>query len=216
MPIVKDIDKKEGFFLDMLPEEFDKFMCSTFPELFQDRNKPMSETCMCWGFTVNGAGWYQLLYDLCIKLEFIRQQTGITTVFDQIKEKFGGGRFYYHIDGVDCKLEDNIREIWCGFIEVAVDKAERESEQTCGICGKTYFHDKIVIGGWVYDSCKECMVSGKRTDRKDITQELERIEKHHDRLNNLKWKIDRMKDAELIIVEKICAEIEARMKTIIT
>ena len=200
-------------------EEFDKFMCQKFPELFQDRNKPMSETCMCWGFDT-GEGWNQILYDLCEKLDFIRSQTGIITVFDQIKEKFGGGRFYYHIEYDDkfpCKLQDHIREIWCNFISEAVDKAERESECTCGICGEQYFHDKISVGGWVYDTCKDCMLKDTGNSRfKDLAERLEQKEKRDDRLWQLKCKIERMKNEELSLVEKTCDEIEARTKTIVT
>lgn len=207
---------EENLILKMSREEYDKFMCSTFPELFQDRNKPMSKTCMCWGFDI-GAGWYKLLYDLCIKLDFIRQQTGIVIVFDQIKEKFGGGRFYYHIYSKDYKLIDTgEKKIWCDFVELLVEKAERESETICATCGKQYYHDKITIGGWIYDACKDCMISGKRTDRKDIAEELERIEKRKDRLGQLEYRIEGMNAEELNIVEKTCDEIESRTKTIIT
>ena len=213
--------EKEKSLIKMTNEEFDKFMCNKFPELFADRNKPMTQTCMCWGFNI-GEGWNQILFDLCIKLDFIRKQTGILTVFDQIKEKFGSGRFYYHITAGDCKLEEGIRNIWCDFIEDAVNKAERESDHTCAACGEQYFHDKITIGGWVYDLCKDCLLNSKKDQ--DIAEVLENNEKHKDRISHLVYIIECMDEDNLSHIEKICCEIEEKtsegngtlMKTIIT
>lgn len=200
-----NIEKKNSL-IEMTNKEFDKFMCEKFPELFRDRNKPMSQTCMCWGFDLNGPGWNHLLYNLCEKLDFVRQQTGIITVFDQIKEKFGGGRFYYHIDTENCKLEDSIIKIWCSFIDNAIDKAEWESNQTCATCGKQYWHDKITIGKWVYDTCKDCF---KRENTcKDIVVTLENIEKRKDRCDILKDQIEHIDDETLNRVENFFKEIK--------
>ena len=44
-------------------EELDKKLCETYPKMMVDRNKPMTETCMCWGFEC-GDGWYDLLNHL--------------------------------------------------------------------------------------------------------------------------------------------------------
>ena len=65
----KNIMKKETNKLIKMPNKsFDKFMCEKYPQIFQDRNKPMSVTAMCWGFNV-GKGWNELLHNLCEKID---------------------------------------------------------------------------------------------------------------------------------------------------
>jgi hypothetical protein len=204
-------DKPLKPLVKMPNDKYDEFMCEKFPELFQDRRKPMNQTCMCWGFNI-GEGWNELLYNLCEKLETIRKTTGLVTVFDQIKEKFGGGRFYYHIDGSACKLERNIVDLWVSLIESLVSRAERESDETCAVCGERYYHDKIVLGGWVYDSCKECMINGKRIDRSDIKEILEEQEKWRDRYETIVRRIEKMDDSELCRIETCLADIDLDRK----
>lgn len=185
---------EENALVKMPNDQFDKFMCEKFPDLFRDRNKSMMETCMCWGFNT-GEGWNQLIYDMCEKLDFIRKQTGIVTVFHQIKEKFGTGRFYYHIDSSNCKLEKDVLDIWCNFINDAVDKAEERTCQTCGKCGKQHWHSKINIDGWVYDCCKDCLDDSKK-------EAYLLSEKRQDRIETLLSKMYRMDDEELSKIEK--------------
>lgn len=91
----EDHDKMERF-LKMSEEEYDKYMCTTYSFAFGHRGKPMSQTCMCWGFCI-GKGWYYLLDRLCYKLSIMQKHTGYGVIFDQIKEKYGTARFYYHI-----------------------------------------------------------------------------------------------------------------------
>lgn len=45
-------------------EELDKLLCEKYPKIFRDRNAPMSETCMCWGFEC-GDGWFNIIDALC-------------------------------------------------------------------------------------------------------------------------------------------------------
>jgi hypothetical protein len=48
-------------------EELDAKLCEKYPLLFRDRNAPMTQTCMCWGFCC-GDGWYNLIDMLCAHL----------------------------------------------------------------------------------------------------------------------------------------------------
>lgn len=197
----------------MTNEEYDKFICEKFPELFRDRRKPMNQTCMCWGFSI-GEGWHQLLYDLCEKLDYIREQTGLLTVFDQIKEKFGGGRFYYHIDGSSCKLEKKMVELWASLINSLVGRAENESDETCAVCGKKYYGGHITVGGWVYDSCKECLLKSDVKNRYENFEEIiNKAEKQNERYEALKWQIDCLNDAQLTKVEELVKEITPKKET---
>jgi hypothetical protein len=43
--------------------ELDKLLCEKYPKMMVNRNKPMMETCMCWGFEC-GDGWFNILDQL--------------------------------------------------------------------------------------------------------------------------------------------------------
>jgi hypothetical protein len=44
-------------------QELDKLLCEKYPKMMVNRNKPMQETCMCWGFEC-GDGWFNILNQL--------------------------------------------------------------------------------------------------------------------------------------------------------
>ena len=33
-----------------MKQELDELLCTKYPKMMVNRNKPMMETCMCWGF----------------------------------------------------------------------------------------------------------------------------------------------------------------------
>lgn len=45
-------------------DELDKKLCAKYPKMFIEREMPMSQTCMCWGFA-HGDGWYNIIDQLC-------------------------------------------------------------------------------------------------------------------------------------------------------
>lgn len=104
----------------------DDRICNKYPKMFRDRNKPMNETAMCWGFQC-GEGWFDIIDSLCEALthtyttsieidEEDGKRLGIEpsvydrktnyyckiiqpqVVVDTVKEKFGTLRFYYHTE----------------------------------------------------------------------------------------------------------------------
>ena len=97
----------------------------------------LSETVslMCYGFEC-GDGWFDLIWDLCEKIEPIVDKD--FNVF-QVKEKFGGLRFY--TDGCSDEIFKLIHE------------AEMIAEATCENCGKP---GKSRKGGWIKTLCDEC------------------------------------------------------------
>jgi len=202
--------KEEKKMIDMTSGEYDDLMCKEFPELFQDRSKDMSQTCMCWGFSI-GQGWYEILYDCCEKLEFIRKQTGLVAVFDQVKEKFGSARFYIHIDSSNCKeMDQNIEQMWCDFIGNTVRIAEDETDRTCGTCGEHYFHSKITMCGWVYDACEKCIANGKRSSRaSDPVKFIEERKVKEDRIRKIKYRLAVMDNEDLDQIEVLVSKIDA-------
>ena len=46
-----------------MKQELDKLLCERYPKMMVNRNKPMMETCMCWGFEC-GDGWFNILDQL--------------------------------------------------------------------------------------------------------------------------------------------------------
>ncbi len=142
-------------------EELDKQLCEKYPKIFADRHKPMTETAMCWGFEV-GDGWYPIIDSLCKQIqhhidwshksnhwdkewnaENPDQKRKVTkpvkqVIAVQVKEKFGGLRFYY--DGGDAEISGMVR------------MAESWAANTCETCGN---QGKLRGGNWLYTACDE-------------------------------------------------------------
>jgi hypothetical protein len=132
-----------------MKEELDKALCEKYPKIFADRYKPMTETCMSWGFDI-GDGWYQIIDILCRQIQhhvdwkqaqkdkYKRGDGCPQVVAVQVKEKFGGLRFYYN--GGDDVVDGMVR------------MAESWAAHTCEVCGN--------IGsargeGWIRTLCNE-------------------------------------------------------------
>ena len=94
-----------------MKEEFDKKLVEAFPLLYGDRRAPIQSTAMCWGFSCND-GWFDIIWDLSSKLEPLIQKfidenptAEVHPRASQVKEKFGGLRFYM------THASDEIREL---------------------------------------------------------------------------------------------------------
>ena len=51
-----------------MKQELDKLLCEKYPKMMVNRNKPMQETCMCWGFEC-GNGWFNILDQLMSNIQ---------------------------------------------------------------------------------------------------------------------------------------------------
>ena len=94
-------------------------------------------------------GWFDLLDGLCGEVAAVYDKAGVPVdiIVDQIKEKFGTLRFYYHFASPKEKpFRRQIKDI--------VDKWEERSEETCENCGKpgTLRTDRY----WIQTLCDEC------------------------------------------------------------
>ena len=128
-------------------DELDSSLVAKYPKMFQNRYKSMQETAMCWGFEC-GDGWYNILNSLCANIQshidwkqeqkekYNRGDGCPQVVVDQVKEKFGGLRFYYH--GGDDVVDGMVR------------MAESWASSTCETCGET---GTIRGGGWIRTLC---------------------------------------------------------------
>ena len=120
--------------------EFAKEMESTYSKMF---SSPYG------GFAI-GAGWWPIIKSLCAQIQhhtdwkqeqkekYNRGEGCPQVVVDQIKEKFGGLRFYYH--GGDDVVDGMVRmaETWAGHV--------------CEECGKP---GERHSGGWIRTLCDE-------------------------------------------------------------
>ena len=131
-------------------DEFDKRMCKTYPKMFKNRFQPMSETCMCWGFSI-GPGWYKIVEETCAKLQLLSDVFGLQAVAAQIKEKFGTLRFYFDIEQGDIVAINKADRAMAGDIMYdVVTRAEEETAWTCEECGE---RGKTRGTGWLVTLC---------------------------------------------------------------
>lgn len=109
-----------------------------FPALYRQHTLDMRQTCMCWGFDVDD-GWFDLIWMLSLALEDESKQTGAVIEAVQVKEKFGGLRFYTG------PCTDR------GY--TLINLAERMADMTCEVCGK---HGRTTSkpSGWLKTVCK--------------------------------------------------------------
>ena len=131
----------------MTPEQ-DKHLCEKYPKIFKNRNGSIQETCMAWGFEC-GSGWFDIIDVLCEAIQdhvdgktkhlSLAEQETFQVVANQVKEKFGGLRFY-------CSGDDD-------QIQGMVDMAERMSYKTCEMCGQPGSERN---SGWVAVRCDAC------------------------------------------------------------
>lgn len=108
--------------------------------------KSIQESLMAFGFEC-GDGWFSLLWDLCegIEKELKNIKKEIEYPFEvfQVKEKFGGLRFYTNWS------TDEIYKL--------INEAEDKSYTICEQCGKP---GTVRDGGWITTLCDECARKG--------------------------------------------------------
>ena len=102
--------------------EFQKKLYDKYPKIFRQKDLPMTETAMCWGIECDD-GWFDLIDTLCFLLQHsvVNGHPQIEAI--QVKEKFGGLRFY--VNGCD-DYQDGL-----------IAFAENFSYNICEICGTT-------------------------------------------------------------------------------
>jgi RNA polymerase-binding transcription factor DksA len=120
-----------------------------FPRLFKGKDLGMRENLMCFGFEC-GDGWFGLIYQLSKDLEVEFQKLPETEkqeaiendhyIAMQVKEKFGGLRFYMSIETKEMGR--------------LISEAEDKSYTICESCGNP---GEVRRGGWVQTLCDVCV-----------------------------------------------------------
>jgi len=116
--------------------KYPKFLKAKFPEMFD-------ESCIEIAI---GEGWSHIVTSLCSAIQFqIDHNDPDQIKVLQIKEKFGGLRFY----ASGCN----------DYLQGMISFAESLSYRTCEFCGST--QDIGRTGGWIKTICKECATEEK-------------------------------------------------------
>lgn len=114
--------------------ELDKILCTKYPKIFTGRSREF------WGFEC-GDGWFNLIDGLCEKIQKeVDSGTEPQVVAQQVKEKFGGLRFY--VGSASDKVFD------------LIEFAEKLSYTICDVCGKPGTTEGN-SRGWVSTRCEE-------------------------------------------------------------
>ena len=117
-----------------------------FPLLYAGKDKSIQENLMPFGFECDD-GWMDIIYNLSVELEPLIQkwidENGAVEYYPmamQVKEKFGGLRFYMTFE------TNEMRDL--------IYKAEDGSYRACETCGtkENVFSTK----GWIRITCQEC------------------------------------------------------------
>ena len=136
----------------------DDYLCKKYPKIFRDRNKSEMESCLHWGLAV-GNGWFSLLDNVCNNIQYHIDnpqyiQNKLTGAYEkpseptcsqvialQVKEKFGGLRFY--TSGGD------------EYTRALIDDAEALSYSICEECGRMDDDVGRNRKGWIQTTCRE-------------------------------------------------------------
>ena len=125
----------------MSPEKTQELF-DRFPELYRGRSKPLTESLMRFGFD-HGDGWFDLVAELSQQIDDLAKAARLSgddyPEAVQVKEKFGGLRFY--TEGVPDE------------IYAAINAAEAKSIETCEVCGRP---GKQTNDGWIRTLCENC------------------------------------------------------------
>ncbi len=120
-----------------MKESLEHELISLAPYMFNyEGAQDIQQSLISFGLCVND-GWYNLLKSLIQDLNKLDVDNTLKIV--QVKEKFGGLRFYID-SGTDA-------------IYKRIDQAEEQSYITCEYCGND---GKLQRGRWVITLCNEC------------------------------------------------------------
>ena len=220
------LNEEEQKLVDMSREEFNSYMMEHYSDLFKNRYAQEGQKViypMNFGFEI-GQGWRHVLDSLCRKLKAIQDLTGVVCVFDQIKEKFGSARFYYHIESLESSKEnvsgfsnEDILDDACGIIDVLVNHYEEYTEYVCEELGtNVHSGEKIQMGSWMYGMGIEGFEKWERESHPESCEDRIRMAKEYlervGKLKEIKDKMYYLSMDELERIDKIVNEIQEERK----
>ena len=141
-----------------MKEQLEKALADEFPFLRRGLTKEEQMAQLGGIYDLYGAfgldignGWFQIIHDMCAEITKVYQTEGeeVDLVVDQVKEKFGTLRFYYHPKGHDVifhafdfldggpslQVRPGTSNLYQKVAEI-VKKYEEMSGHVCEVCGK--------------------------------------------------------------------------------
>lgn len=166
-------------------KHLDDYLCKTYPKIFAERNLPMTQTCMCWGFP--GDGWFHLIDALCnhiqnhidhkdyrpadgffnkVKLHVREFLFRFPRIFSyKFVNKFINVKWGYYPSGIPQVVAQQVKEkfgVLCfyytggdEYINSIVSFAEYLSGRICENCGVMNEHVGHT-GEWITTVCAVC------------------------------------------------------------
>lgn len=146
-------------------KDYEKEIIEKCSILYCMHDKPMTQTCMCWGFECN-SGWFSIIDEMSSKLEALNliyyPKYKVRIQADQLKEKFGHLTFYFSViceDVERTKEQEVIVTAMNSWADEIVRWAEDECYKTCEECGNqigTTWSPRCETSGWITYICDRC------------------------------------------------------------
>ncbi len=145
-------------------KELDEALCAKYPLIFGDRNKPMTETAMCWGFCC-GDGWYNIIDTLCglLTSDYRSAQSRYDFIKDKVNQpQWEGSKKIVTqemIDEAKAKMDEEAAKV-----PVAVQVKEKFGGLRFYVQAATDKHYSYITfaESMSYHTCEECGAPGKR------------------------------------------------------
>jgi hypothetical protein len=155
-----------------MKDQYDNYLCRSYPKLYKERRMNMQQTCMCWGFET-GDGWFTLLNGLSLAIQNHidgrtherwrirkgKRKYAKMTAAEQIKNNYLNDdlppRIQQVVVGQVKEKFGTLRFYYSGGDEAIhnyVSMAEALSYVTCDECGAP---GKIGGSGWISVKCQE-------------------------------------------------------------
>lgn len=146
-------------------KNYEKYIIEKCSILYCMYNKPMTQTCMCWGFECNH-GWFSIIDEMSSKLEALNliyyPKYKVRIQADQLKQKFGHLTFYFSVICEDTERTNEqavIMTAMNSWADEIVRWAEDECYNTCEECGNqigTDWSPRCETTGWIAYVCDRC------------------------------------------------------------
>ena len=120
-----------------MKQELTDQLIEKYHDMFFEESRGTEKSTMHNNLIYCGDGWFDILMNLCEEIHAMRPKVM------QIKEKFGGLRFYASFP------KDYSEQGWA-----EIRKAEEKASETCEDCGQP--GEFRVRNGWRYTSCDKC------------------------------------------------------------
>lgn len=157
-----NLSEKEQAFVNMPCEVFYNYIKDKYRELIAvEDNQPIN----LFGFEVN-TGWHHVINQMFEEVSAISDPSSYEVRFTQIKEKFGGPRFYYDIY---LRNEEKENEPEKKAIENLIAHHESYCDTIDDLTGKNLKESKLTLTGWMHAHSLSSYVS--LIESSDRTQE---------------------------------------------